>query len=369
MGPRGHILTVQGVLRRQHNKITLETACDGSLDHGFMFNLRKAFRSQQPADTVRSIALQTGEGSLRTTDPAMRADATLHWDHTIDRALVHRDSIAEVLLTDLVKLDETEVLVAAQWPRSHRVYRPDRYGRHDPMLILESIRQTGLAVSHYAFGVDFDQQSLMRDVGFVLDQRNEPRALLSSTNLAITVGCRDQIVRGDRLRGMTIELSFAVDGLPFATGYGTIRWISAQSYAALRARSGIRLDWDQLRWSSVIPPRKASSVRAAEDVLLSRKAGPGSKRRLVVPLDHPVYFDHPLDHAPGMLLIDAAWQAVVEQRGDEARLVACTLDCSAVTELGLDTDIVLRRVSSDTTEFVVQQQGRQTASGSLRAAS
>ena len=305
---------------------------------------------------------------MRTTDPAVRADTTLHWDHTIDRALVHRDSIAEVLLTDLVRVTETDLLVAAQWPRSHRVYRPDPYGRHDPMLILESIRQTGLAVSHFAFGVGFDQQSVMRDVGFVLDQRSEPRALLSATNLAITVSCRDLIIRAGRLRGMTIELSFAADGLPFASGRGTVRWISAQSYAALRARSGIRLDWDQLRWSSTVPPRRASSVRAADDVLLNPEIGSGSSRRLVVPLDHPVYFDHPLDHAPGMLLIDAAWQAVVEQRGDGARLVGCTLDCSAFTELGLDTDIVLRRVSPDTTEFAVRQQGRQTAFGLLRAA-
>jgi 2-oxo-3-(phosphooxy)propyl 3-oxoalkanoate synthase len=304
-----------------------------------------------------------------TTNAAVRAARDLHWDHTMDRTLVHRDAIAEVLLTDLIRLTETELLVAAQWPRSHRVYRPDPDGRHDPMLILESIRQTGLAVSHYAFGVGFDQQSLMRDVGFALDQRAEPRALLSATNLAITVHCRDLITRTGRLRGMTIELTFAADGVPFATGHGTVRWISAQSYAALRARGGIRLNWDQLRRGSTVPPRRASSIRAAEDVLLNPETRPDGRRRLVVPLDHPVYFDHPLDHAPGMLLIDAAWQAVVELRGDGARLVSCSLDCAAFTELGLDTDIVLQPVSADTTEFLVQQQGRQTASGFLRAAS
>jgi len=305
---------------------------------------------------------------LRTTDPAVRADRTLHWDHTIDRRLVHRDSINEVLLTDLIRLGERELLVAAQWPRSHRVYRPDRYGRHDPMLILESIRQTGLAVSHLAFDVGFDQQSLMRDVSFTLDQQTEPRGLLSSTNLAITVRCQDVITRAGRLRGMTIELSFTADGLPFATGRGTVRWMSTNNYTALRARSGIRLDWDQLRWNNVIPPRRASSIRAADDVLLTPQARPGNRRRLVVPLDHPVYFDHPLDHAPGMLLIDAAWQAVAEQRGEGARLIGCTLDCSAFTELGLETDIALRRISAETTEFAVRQQGRTTASGSLRAA-
>ncbi|MEO7261849.1 MAG: ScbA/BarX family gamma-butyrolactone biosynthesis protein [Jatrophihabitantaceae bacterium] len=305
---------------------------------------------------------------MHTSDPAVRAERGLHWDHTIDRALVHRDSIAEVLLTDLLPLSDTKFLVAAQWPRSHRVYRPDHNGRHDPMLILESIRQSGLAVSHFAFGVGFDQQSLMRDVSFVLDQRTEPRALLSATKLAITVSCQNMIMRAGRLRGMTIELSFAADELPFATGGGTIRWISAQSYAALRARGGTRLDWDQLRWSSVIPPRSVSPIRAPADVLITAESSPGNRRRLVVPLDHPVYFDHPLDHAPGMLLIDAAWQAAVEQRGDGARLVSCTLDCPVFTELGTDTDILLRRVSSDLTEFAVHQRGLATASGTLRTA-
>ena len=306
---------------------------------------------------------------MRTCERAVRAEKTLHWNHTIDRALVHRDSIAEVLLTDLIRLDELELLVAAQWPRSHRVYRPDRSGRHDPMLILESIRQTGLAVSHFAFGVGFDQQSLMRDVGFVLDQRCEPRALRSATNLAITVSCRNLIMRAGRLRGMTLELSFAADELPFATGCGTVRWMPVQNYTALRARGGVVPDWDELRWSSVLPPRSASAIRAAEDALLRCEPEPGDRRRLVVPLDHPVYFDHPLDHAPGMLIIDAAWQALAEQRGQDARLIGCTLECTTFTELGVDTDIVLRRVSDDTTEFVVQQSGHQTASGSLRTAS
>lgn len=304
---------------------------------------------------------------MRTSDPA-RAGRVLQWDRTIDRSLVHRDSIAEVLLTDLIQVDAAEFLVAAQWPRSHRVYRPDQTGRHDPMLILESIRQAGLAVSHFGFGVGFDQQSLMRDVSFALDQRTEPRALLRSSNIAITISCRDVITRAGRLRGMTLDLSFAADDLPFASGRGTIRWISAPSYAALRARGGTRLDWDQLRWSTVVAPRTSSAIRAGADGLLAAGSGAGPRRRLVVPLDHPVYFDHALDHAPGMLLIDAAWQAEFEQRGERGRLVGCALDCPTFTELGVDTDIVLTPVASDTTEFAVNQQGRSTATGYLRIA-
>jgi len=303
---------------------------------------------------------------MPVSDPTVRAGRLPRWDHTIDRALVHRDAIAEVLLTDLLQTGEATFLIGAQWSRSHRVYRPDAIGRHDPMLILESIRQSGLAVSHQGFGVGFDQQSLMRDVSFTLDPRTEPRGLLRSTNLTITVECRDVIVRAGRLRGMTLHLGFAADDLQFATGLGTIRWISAPSYAALRERTGHRRDWDQLRWSNSIPSRLASAIRDTPDVLLAAEPGPGPRRRLVVPLEHPVYFDHPLDHAPGMLLMDAAWQAVFEYRDDRARLVSCALDCPAFTELGVDTDIQLLPVSARTTEFAVWQGGERTAYGFVR---
>jgi hypothetical protein len=303
---------------------------------------------------------------LPVSEPAVPAGRTPRWDHTIDRRLVHRDAIAEVLLTDLLRTGETEFLLGAQWSRSHRVYRPDHNGRHDPMLILESIRQAGLAVSHVGFGVGFDQQSLMREVSFTLDPRTEPRGLLRSTDVAITVGCRDLVVRAGELRGMTLDLSFAADGLPFATGCGTVRWLPAPRYAALRDRGGDRLDWDQLRWSTTLPPRAPSALRDTADVLLAAEPGPGLRRRLVTPLDHPVYFDHALDHAPGMLLMDAAWQAVHDYRGDRARLISAELDFPTFTELGVDTYVLLTPVSEDTTEFVIRQAGRHTASGYVR---
>jgi hypothetical protein len=164
---------------------------------------------------------------------------------------------------------------------------------------------------------------------------------------------------------MTVRLRFAVDGVEFGTGIGTIRWISAATYAALRARAGDRLDWDQLRWSTATPPRLSTPTRAAPDSLLAPATTGLELRRLVMPLDHPVYFDHTLDHAPGMLLIDAVWQAVLELRGG-GRLVGCTMDCPAFTELGIDTDLRLLPISADTVGFSVEQQGKVTASGTLK---
>jgi len=308
---------------------------------------------------------------LGTCGTESEAAGLLTWTRTIDRALVHRDAIAEVLLTDLIKVSPIEFLVAAQWPRSHRVYRPDRTGRHDPMLILETVRQVGLAVSHFGFGVTFERQSVMNNVGFRLNPDNEPRAVESATNLVIAVRCLDIVRRGTELRSMTVELRFAADGAKFAIGTGRISWLSRQTYTALRHRSGRQAAADKLLNKGNIgkPVVLATSVRGAEDSLIEAGGDAGGKsRRMVVPLDHPVYFDHALDHAPGMVLIDAAWQAVSELRGDDARLVSCLMQCPTFTELGLETNIELALTAPNTTQFSVEQAGRQTATGTLQVA-
>jgi hypothetical protein len=294
------------------------------------------------------------------------AAGQLRWTCTIDRALVHRDAIAEVLLTDLIQLSETDFVIGAQWPRSHRVYRPDQDGRHDPMLILETVRQAGLALSHVGFGVGRDQQSVMHNVGFTLNPDTEPRALRAATNLTIGVHCLNVVYRGPALRSMTVELRFVADGQKFAIGTGMISWLSRRTYSALRARSGARLS-DPAAPLADPRPVQASTLRAEPDSLLATEpAGENRHRLLVIPLDHPVYFDHPLDHAPGMMLIDAAWQAVAAMRGDGARLVSCLMQCPAFTELGPATTIDLAPTSPDTTAFSVEQAGRQTALGTLR---
>ena len=155
-----------------------------------------------------------------------RGRTELSWQRTVDRALVHRNAIAEVLLTDIVQLDRTSFEVAAQWSRSHRVYRPDQDGRHDPMLLLETVRQAGLALSHFGFGVPFEFKSVMHDVGFRTWPEAEPRALHAATNVSIQVQCENVVMRGDQLRSMTVVLAMSADGVHFATGSGTLELVA-----------------------------------------------------------------------------------------------------------------------------------------------
>lgn len=293
-----------------------------------------------------------------------RGRTELSWQRTVDRALVHRDAIAEVLLTDIVQLDRTSFEVAAQWSRSHRVYRPDHDGRHDPMLLLETVRQTGLALSHHGFAVPFEFKSVMHDVGFQMWPEAEPRAVQAATNVTIKVKCENLVMRGDQLRSMTVVLAMSADGLHFATGSGTLSWLSERTFQALRTRNGGGSPTAAAM--SLAADAVASPFRASADSLLAA-GDPPDQRRLLIPLDHPVYFDHPLDHVPGMLLVDAAWQAAAAMHhSNPMRLVECWMTCPAFTELVGAAWVSLQPVSADRINFRVEQGGRTTASGKLR---
>ncbi|MFL6164411.1 MAG: ScbA/BarX family gamma-butyrolactone biosynthesis protein [Jatrophihabitantaceae bacterium] len=308
---------------------------------------------------------QVRGGHLLIQGIRKRGKTELSWQRTVDRALVHRDAIAEVLLTDIVQLDRTSFEVAAQWSRSHRVYRPDHEGRYDPMLLLETVRQTGLALSHHGFGVPFGYKSVMHDVGFEMWPEAEPLGLHAATNVTIRVECENVVLRGDHLRGMTVVLAMSAHGMHFATGSGTLSWLPERTFQALRARNG------GSSTASALPPAGGSPVasrfRAAADSLLVAEDPLPGRRRVLVPLDHPVYFDHPLDHVPGMLLADAAWQAASTLYPTSSiRLVECSMICPAFTELFIPAWVLLEPVGPGQIAFRVEQDDRTTASGKLR---
>lgn len=289
----------------------------------------------------------------------------LSWSRTVDRRLVHRDALAEVLLTDVQRIDSTRFAVAAQWPRSHRVYRPDATGRPDPMLVLETVRQVGLAVSHLGFAVPADHQALMADIEFAFDTDPGLGWPQHAVGVSIAVECVDIRSRHDLVNHLTVRLRCFVQGRRVATGSGTVNWLPAARYQALRRRT---------RPPRVVRPSDqplpaASRYRSGSDSLIAAPDADFPRRRLLVPLEHPVYFDHPLDHVPGLLLIDAAWQAASQLLDADRRLIGADLRCPWFTELFPIALISLRPTEPDQLAFAIEQSGRITSSGLLRLTS
>ncbi|POX44139.1 hypothetical protein C3489_36975 [Streptomyces sp. Ru71] len=230
---------------------------------------------------------------------------------TVPKEFVHRASIAEVLLTDWQRLDDTHFTVTAQWPRRHGFFATVD-GCHDPLLVAETIRQAGLLLAHAEFGVPLGHQFLMWDLA--VDVR--PEHLLVGTTPAapeIEISCMDINRRGHTISGLHLKAVVRRDGLVAATAAATFNCTSPAVYRRLRAaRIGDGVP-APIPLTSPAAPQDVGRL-SPTDVVLS--PAPGENRwQLRVDTRHPVLFDHPLDHVPGMLLMEAARQAATASLG------------------------------------------------------
>jgi hypothetical protein len=238
------------------------------------------------------------------------------FDQTVDRNLVHRAALAEVLLTDVVRLEGERFNLGVQWPRAHTFYGTDAGGRHDPMLIAECIRQSGLLLSHIGFEVPHGTQFVFRDLDFHIESEAAMLVGAVPTNLDVIVTCTELRRRDEGLGGMRVNLELYRDGDLAAAGSGAVACVSPADYPAMRWRGGeSRTHLPVAEPPPSAPP--ASVARWSEDDVVLGTTGeedPGwwSVRVLT---DHAVLFDHPLDHIPGMLELEAFRQAAMASAG------------------------------------------------------
>jgi hypothetical protein len=80
-----------------------------------------------------------------------------------------------------------------------------------------------------------------------------------------------------------------------------------------------------------VPPQTVGRI-SPTDVVLSPTGKPG-RWQLRVDTAHPALFDHPLDHVPGMMLLEAARQATVATLGPSCMPLEITSEFRRYTEL------------------------------------
>nr|WP_268873562.1 ScbA/BarX family gamma-butyrolactone biosynthesis protein [Streptacidiphilus neutrinimicus] len=238
------------------------------------------------------------------------------------REYVHRASVAEVLLTgwdDAPGGEPDSFVVRAQWPRRHALFAPAR-GQQDPMLLAETVRQAGLLLSHAEYQVPFGHQFLMWELSFAA----VPDAFATGpapTDVELRVVCHDIARRGRGIAAMRYEVTMLRAGRPVAAGGARFSCTSGAVQRRMRAGRptvngralpaaadpalvGRALPQDVLLGAA----RGQATAHAAAD---GRDAAADADGRweLRVDTDHPIFFDHPVDHVPGMLLLEAARQA------------------------------------------------------------
>ncbi|MER6097814.1 ScbA/BarX family gamma-butyrolactone biosynthesis protein [Streptomyces sp. NPDC001728] len=247
----------------------------------------------EPLESLESLIREAKEG--------------LSFDRTVSRRLVHRASVTEVFLTDAVVAGADRFLVGAQLPRNHALYRPEKTGQADFMLLVEAVRQAGIFLSHRYHDVPLGHHFIFKALSLRI---SDPGALrVGGGPLPVVVDVRVVTPAGGRNpRRFDARFDMVIEagGRECARASAGVTVIDGVRYGRLRQRGR----------TAAQPAGPVAGAVAAGDsaegrgVLLSVPGAPGTWRLRVDPT-HPGYFEHPSDHVPGMLLLEAFRQAAL----------------------------------------------------------
>ncbi|GAA3825838.1 ScbA/BarX family gamma-butyrolactone biosynthesis protein [Streptomyces phyllanthi] len=223
----------------------------------------------------------------------------------VPQEYTHKVNPSEVLLHDWCRTGADSFAVSARWPADHAFYTT-RLGMHDPVLLCETVRQTLPLVSHGAYEVPLGHKLLWQDFRWNLN----PAALRHDGDVAdidLRITCTDVRRRKERASAVAMNVEAVRGDTLLATA--TTRFAIQNSAVYLRLRDQYA-DLAGLHVIPVAPPAPPQQLArdTFEDVVLSPTDTPG-RWQLRVDTTHPILFDHPVDHAPGMLLLEAARQA------------------------------------------------------------
>lgn len=300
--------------------------------------------------------------SASSGDTARRT-RPLSWSRTVAREMVHRTSPAEVLLTDIRPRSGGGYEAAASWPRSHPTFPRDGGRLHSPLILAETLRQLGIYIPLRYFRVPATARMIITDLFFEIDLAEEPEARSGATDITCRVdepGVR--YGRSGAATGLRLAVDFLTGGTVFAQAGGGVRVMDEQRYAEIRGTAGT-LTAPAPMDGLARPAASDLAVSSRHDVLIGHRG----KTTVLRPADprHPYFFDHPTDHVPGMVLLEAVRQAAaVASGGALLRPRAARLTAARFTDFAPPAQVVCVP-HHRTCVFGVLQGGVRTAFGVL----
>jgi hypothetical protein len=255
--------------------------------------------------------------------PAPAAAPSPDFEQTVPRWLVHRRAVSEVFVCGSAPAGPDGFAVAVQLPRAHTLWSDRRAGFHDPLMAVEAGRQATIMVSHAHYGVPrglmmVARSSTMRvlDLEAFRDDGTNPlegwflmrlidRRLHDGTPVGLTIA-------GDLMVGAV----GGVGGSKAMSMTGTLVFTPQDDYDLLRAQARARRRLVPAPPHLPVAPelvgrRFPGNVVVGEYPSLLGETGPAAERPLIVDPANPAFFDHPLDHVPGQLLLEAGRQSAI----------------------------------------------------------
>ncbi|WP_370103857.1 ScbA/BarX family gamma-butyrolactone biosynthesis protein [Streptacidiphilus sp. BW17] len=231
-------------------------------------------------------------------------DPRLTFLRPVPRHLVHRAAVAEVFLTDAVKVSDDHFLVAAQWPRDHALYAPDPGGQSDPLLFAETIRQTIVYLAHEYHEVPIGHRFIGRDLNFEITEPELLRVAGAPLPLVLEATWSWTDGHQPKRHGMRLDAVLTVGGLPCGHGSLSVVAVDDRRYGMLRRRSGRTAELPSpsaREGARRLPAREVGRLRDKDSVL---ERTPDGAWLLDADPDHAILFDHATDHIPLMVLLE-----------------------------------------------------------------
>ncbi|MDH6112140.1 hypothetical protein P3T36_006833 [Kitasatospora sp. MAP12-15] len=227
----------------------------------------------------------------------------------IARELVHLTTDESVLLTGWTRHTPNRFSLTARWPAATSGASSTGSRRPDPLLVPQTVRQSGLLIAHAEFDVPLGYQTLLEQLDLTLAA--DPRLPVDRPALLdVELVCTEAGRHGRRLTGLDLDIAIRHDGRLVARSATRFSWISPAVYRRLRGERATVTGWGEWPLPAPVPPTDAGRATAPE-VLLSPTGRPLHWQLRCDPANR-VLFDHPVDHVPGLALHEAACQAAAQ---------------------------------------------------------
>jgi len=317
---------------------------------------------------------------VATSEP--RPAAELRTDRPLDRQLVHKSAFEQVFVTDWTQ-DEGDnwCTVAGRLPLAHARFSDSAAPYHDILLIAETVRQAGLVVASEILQVGHDRQFLLREMKVELDPVEHARRGRDTCDVLIAHDSASKVETrpGRTIAGGFLRAQVTIGGRPAGTCEVTGAWVPNDFYESFRGGNA------SPEASPAAPPEhrdletRTGKVSPSNSVItpIRPTGGPRSyEASLAVDVEDPTFFDHPLDHIPGLLLLEGMQQialaAACEELGvDHATVLVSTMQMKfsriaefqpgVICTVALDDDCRSGRVGC-------AQGGRACCEGTIRIA-
>jgi 2-oxo-3-(phosphooxy)propyl 3-oxoalkanoate synthase len=255
-------------------------------------------------------------GDHGVSSPTETQAPALSFETTISPREVFRSAPEQVMVTDHDWDPETQMLrVAAMLPRAHARWSDTLSPYHDIVLMAEVLSQTGVVGAARVLHVPLDSFFMPRQIKVVQEplehNRRGPDAVRMTLTVDVAASTAFKRRREGRPPGGWLRADCAIEQRPSGVCEVGCAWLTDELYEMLRGPKAGRTGGDVYR-PDAEPEERTGRGHPGNTVITRLEPGDSPRTyrsQLLIDTSDPTFYDLPLDHVPGLMLLEAMRQA------------------------------------------------------------